>query len=108
MSIESPRIAGQPALQRWQVLDQPVLIRSVNPGETFSYLDPVTGEVFRDVTFDPEFEGQVYFNVATSGADRTAFMYVAVNIDGTLVWKGILSETFISGFTGKGFDPMYD
>lgn len=108
MAIESPRIAGQPAFQRWQVLDQPILIRSVNPGETYSYIDPITGEVFRNVTLDPEFEGQVYFNVTASGADRTARMYVAVNIDGTLAWKEILTETFISGFTGKPFDPMYD
>ena len=108
MAIESPRIAGEPASQRWQVLDQPVAIYSVNPGETYDAINPETGQVERNLTVDPEFEGQIYFNVVASGANRLALMYVAVNVNGALVWKGVTSGTSISGFTGEAFDPMYD
>ena len=108
MAIESPRIAGQPSIERSRIINTPVRIASVNPGETYSRIDPITGEVQRFATLNPSFEGQVYFNVVASGANRVAFMYIAVNIGGTLEWKTPANNDFINGYTGRPFDPMYD
>lgn len=108
MAIESPRIAGQPSTERSRIIDTPIRIASVNPGETYRRINEETGEVEPFATFDPRFEGQVYFNIVSSGANRIALAYVAVSIDGLLEWKGIVSDGFISGFTGRPFDPMYD
>lgn len=108
MAIESPRIAGQPSIERSRIINTPVRIASVNPGETYRRIDPDTGVVELFATLDPSFEGQVYFNVVASGANRIALAYVAVNVNGLLEWKGLVSDGFISGFTGQPFDPMYD
>ena len=108
MAIESPRIAGQPSIERARIINTPIRIASVNPGETYSRIDPITGEVERFATLDPSFEGQVYFNVVPSGANRIALMYIAVSIGGILEWKTLAGDDFSSAYTGRPFDPMYD
>lgn len=90
MAIDSPIIAGRPAVQRRHAIGQPV--------------------TFDDGSTAPQYEGQVYFtyNVisAGGGSSRYSDMYVAVDIDGILTWVEVEMGTFVDRYTGEPVDPM--
>lgn len=109
MAINSPRIAGQPATERWRVIDQPFVPRSAVPTE--SSLAVVNGTLTYIDALTPEREGQLSFvlSVDESGLNRSSTIYVAVDIGGTLTWKRVVPvPDVINKYTGKPFDPIYD
>ena len=106
MGINSPRIAGKPFVQRRHILEQPVLNVPANPGESFPILGP--NGTPTTATYDPSYEGQIYSNIIVNGSTRLAYLYVAVDISGTLTWKRTDSLSRVNGYTGQAFDPMYD
>ena len=107
MPINPARIAAAPVTPRNEVVEQPVRIARVNPGEVFSYRDE-DGSFVRDATFEPSYEGELYVNVVKDGINRTGLMYVAVSIEGVLEWKIINSYYFVDKYTGQSKDPIYD
>lgn len=54
---------------------------------------------------DPVIEGEVRGYINYDGVTGVT-LYVAVDISGTLEWKGVLMGTPFDPFTGKTFNPM--
>jgi len=109
MAINKPTIAGQPAKERRNVVEQSFSPRPVAPDEsgtdvvdrTLVPIDPLT----------PGYEGQMSFvlSVDDSGKNRWCTIYVAVDISGTLTWKQVTPvPNIINQYTGKPYDPIYD
>jgi hypothetical protein len=100
MTINPPRVAAGPTVQRRHVLNQPV-----NVNRTF---DPSTST--------PDYEGQLIFDHYQMYDDTIQFgfghnlelygMYVGVNVDGTLRWVSVAMRTFEDRYTGAEVDPM--
>ena len=107
MAINSPIIAAGPSKPRLHVLDQPITTHSVKPGESYTTTDADGFPLVVNVTA-PEREGQVYFHTQSDAqSNRSAVMYVGVDISGTLTWVPVTIGKFINSYTGKSFDPMF-
>jgi len=110
MAINSPRIAGQPAVERQNALDQRFDPRPVGPTESYTALHQ-SGLPFTSDPIVPEREGQMSFAVFAddSGLNRQCTIYVAVDIGGALEWKQVTPvPNIINKYTGKPYDPIYD
>lgn len=110
MAIDKARIAGQPAIERQNALDQRFNPRPVSPTESYTALNE-SGLPFLSDPIAPEREGQMSFAVFAddSGQNRQCTIYVAVDIGGTLVWKQVTPvPNIINKYTGKPYDPIYD
>lgn len=105
MAINNPRIVAGPTKPRMQVLDQPIKTYPAGPGET--YFSNATGSVSVITVPDPTREGQIFFHVDGDGANRTALMYVGVDISGTLTWVEADFSSYIDGYSGEDFDPLF-
>ena len=88
MGIESPRIAADVTKPRVQIYDQPISTVSGPPVTT------------------PDYEGQIVFERPLEG-EKKYYMYVAVDISGTLTWKEAGTGGYIDGYTGKPWNPLY-
>jgi len=100
MAIEKPRIAAGPTQPRSKFFDQPIRMFSFPPGT--SGFTKKNGELeFVEIT--AEFPGQVYFQQVFYGNYRGVRMYVVVDIDGSLEWKGIETGTAIDPDTGRPY-----
>jgi len=108
MAINSPRIAGKPATERRQTKSLQVEVRGAAPSE--SYIDS-SADVPQSVNpAIPDRQGQLIFHsfTDTSGLNRSAQAYIAVDINGTLEWKVVSNFTLLNKWTGKPYDPMFD
>jgi len=109
MTINRPRIAGKPAVERRNVVDQTFQPIGVPPTEDGGKV--VDGQFVQTSPVAIEREGQLSFvlSLDDSGYNRSCTIYVAVNIGGTLTWKQAAPVPSIIGqYTGKPFDPIYD
>ena len=103
MAINKPIIDAGPTKQRGHVLDQPVTLHPVGPGEAYRV------SRYESVTVNPpDREGQVFFHVISDGRNRLASMYVGVNVSGTLTWVLASLNPSVNGYTGEPIDPIYD
>jgi len=110
MAINKPRIAGQPAVERQNALDQRFTPRPASPTESYVTIDEQGFPYLAD-PITPEREGQMVFTVFAddSGLNRQCTIYVAVDISGTLTWKQVTPvPNIINQYTGKPYDPIYD
>ena len=106
MAINNPRIAAGPTKPRIQILDQPVQTYPAGPGET--YFSTISGSpAAYTVPANPTREGQIFFHVDSDGANRTAVMYVGVDISGTLTWVEADFSSYVDGYSGRNFDPLF-
>ena len=110
MAINSPRIAGPPAIERRRVVEhQPLSVRPEAPSKAYIGLDSGGSPILvQAVTPDREGQLVVYSFVDDTGLNRRAQIYVAVDIDGTLTWKVAAGQTLLNRWTGKPYDPMFD
>jgi len=107
MAINKPIVAAGTTKEKKHILDQPVEVHPVGPGG--SYLATTEeGEVIGVAVDQPEREGQVFCQTVQSGQNRWAYMYVAININGTPQWVRVATGEVINSFTGRPFDPIYD
>ncbi len=110
MSINKPRIAGQPAIERRSIADQPFLPKSGSPTEQYTDINEA-GLPFLQDPLTPEREGQLSFVITAddTSLNRRCEIHVVVDIDGVLTWKQVTPvTTIINKYTGKPFDPIYD
>ena len=110
MAINKPRIAGQPAVERQNALDQRFTPRPVGPTESYLNTDE-QGIPVEELAVSPEREGQMAFTISTddSGLNRQCTIYVVVDISGTLTWKQVTPvPSIINQYTGRPYDPIYD
>ncbi len=110
MTINSPRIAGKPAIERRRLPGiQPMTVYPVAPNTQYRELDSQGFMVSKTVP-DPEAEGQVYLHYFSDSTNlnRRMQMYVAVDINGTPTWKLVSNTTQLNKWTGKPYDPIFD
>ena len=107
MAINQPIIAAGATKSRAHVTDAPVQVHGAGPGGEYRAR---TENIVTFVTVDPPTrEGQVFFHVETKeGINKTATMYVGVNVSDTLTWVPADMDARINGLTGRPFDSIYD
>ena len=107
MAINQPIIAAGTTKPRAHVTDAPVKVHQVGPGG--QYVSSIEGVLTLVTVEPPTREGQVFFHLErVNNLNRTATMYVGVNISGTLTWVPADMGTRINGLTGRPFDSIYD
>jgi len=109
MAINKPRIAGQPTADISLTVERPLDHRSIPPTESGGKV--VDGQLVTVDPVVPMVEGQLSAYTAFDDArlNRTAVLYVAVDIGGTLTWKRVVPvPAIINQYTGKPYDPIYD
>jgi len=109
MAINKPRIAGQPAVERSRIKDQPFKPHGAGPNDTHTEIVNTVPTVVGPIT--PDREGQMYFypSMDDTGLNRTCEIYVAVDIGGTLEWKRVAPvPDIVDRYTGRPVDAIYD
>jgi len=87
MAIQNPIIAAGPTKSRVRIYDQPMAIGAGAPTGT------------------PDYEGQLYFEFPTLG-EQKYYIYVGVDISGTLTWVAVATQEYIDNYTGKTWNPL--
>ena len=106
MAIENPIVDAGPTVPLRKVVDQPILISTIGPGQTGSYVDE-EGSV-QTITRTPRFEGEcMIFQYGTSSAsnDTVFFMYCVVTINSVLTWAKVQSSDAFNQYR-EPWDPM--
>ena len=106
MAINRPTIAAGPTTAKGIITDYPIRTHWAEPGGTYS--ENVDGTVVITTVDPPTAEGQVYFYMSQDGRNRSAVMYIGVNLSGTLTWVPADMSTYVNSYTGLPFDPMND
>lgn len=106
MAINDPIIVAGPSKPRGQIISQPIQTYPVGPGESYNTPND-TGGFTTIIVGDPTHEGQVMFHVGADGLNRSAVMYVGVEINSTLTWVSADFTSYVAKYTGQPYDPIY-
>lgn len=104
MALDKTIIAAGPASARKQNREVVIRFTNVIPPDPYLRLEP-NGSV-TSVPQTPEREGQMVTYRPSTNSAYAATMFVVVDIDGTLVWKQVVTNgTFKDANTGRDWDP---
>lgn len=104
MGIESCRIAGEPFAQIRHLWQRPVESGFAAPGECENFIDD--NGVVTQVCRNPEFEGQMYFQLIKGGNTYMASMFIAVDVSGVLTYTRVQLGEIFDRYTGLPLDPL--
>jgi len=107
MGFNKATLSVQPTTEKRRVLNQPFFPHGAIPSEPYLRRDE-NGDLTYVFPREPEWEGQLYvYPYKDPDGNRTVQMYVAVEIEGTLVWKEVAIEFTLNSYTGKPIDHLY-
>lgn len=99
MAINSARIAGQPVTH----IAATVGVRPIPPW--YKIGSGLDSNGFPKSS-DPDFEGQVYWNMESVVSGFAGSLFVAVNIEGALTWIPVGTGTAYNRYSGKEWNAL--
>jgi len=87
-------------------IDKPIVVAGPTTWRTAAPAQPIRSTSSDPSALTPNVEGELCLYWTGIGSQKSALLYVGVDISGTLSFKKVKTTTAVNGYTGKPFDSM--
>lgn len=87
-------------------IDKPIIAAGPTTWRTAAPAQQIRSTLSDPSALTPNTEGELCIYWVGAGSQRAGWLYVGVDISGTLTFKKVKTTTAINGYTGKTFDSL--